>query len=313
MFYLEVPMLLKIMRTPLRSPSFSAKPSLGVLVFLAPCLAAAASSVHATTVGVSALKDATILGTSSGADTGNASGRGSGLFTGTDGQNGVKRSLIQFDLAAAGIPNDAIIDSVTMTLSLGQLPPSGSLSQTLRLFNLNQTWSEGSSGSPTGSTISGSGAGYPRGNGDATWDYSNYNSDPAIAIKWQQDGTELHGGSFSSPERASSTFTTFASGSTFTWSSANMAADVKGWLNNPSDNNGWLLKSDEEDVSRSALGFWSKDGAAATGNLALAPTLEVNYSPIPEPETWGMMMAGLALLRGRVGRFKKVDNVSYAT
>jgi hypothetical protein len=83
-----------------------------------------------------------------------------------------------------------------------------------------------------------------------------------------------------------------------------MAADVKSWLNNPSDNNGWLLKSDEEAVARSVLGFWSKDGAAATGNPALAPTLEINYSPIPEPETWGMMMAGLALLGGRVGRSK---------
>jgi len=86
-----------------------------------------------------------------------------------------------------------------------------------------------------------------------------------------------------------------------------MMADVKDWLNNPSDNNGWLLKSDEEGVPRSALGFWSKDGAAATGNLALAPTLEVYYSPIPEPQTWGMMMAGLALLGWRVGRFKKVE------
>jgi hypothetical protein len=37
----------------------------------------------------------------------------------------------------------------------------------------------------------------------------------------------------------------------------------------------------EEAVPRSVLGFWSKDGAAATGNPALAPTLEINYSPIP--------------------------------
>jgi hypothetical protein len=85
-----------------------------------------------------------------------------------------------------------------------------------------------------------------------------------------------------------------------------MAVDVKSWLNNPSDNNGWLLKSDEEAVPRSVLGFWSKDGATAMGNPALAPTLEINYSPIPEPETWGMMMAGLALLGWRVGRSRQV-------
>jgi hypothetical protein len=235
---------------------------------------------------------------------------GPGLFTGADGQSNMKRSLIQFDLAAAGIPLDAKIDSVTMSLSLGQTPLSSGLSQTIRLFSLSQSWSQGSSGSPTSSTISGSGAGYPRGNGDSTWDYSSYNSDSTIAIKWQQGGSELHGGNFSSPEHGSSTFTTFASGSTFSWSSADMAADVKSWLNNPSDNNGWLLKSDEEGVPRSALGFWSKDGAAAAGNLALAPTLEINYSPIPEPETWGMMMAGLALLGWRVGRSKKEATIA---
>jgi hypothetical protein len=216
----------------------------------------------------------------------------------------MKRSLIQFDLATAGIPADAIIDNVTMNLSPGQVPPSGGLAQTIRLFNLSQNWSEGSSGSPTSSTISGSGPGYTRGNGDSTWDYSNYNSDPTRAVKWQQDDMELHGGNFSSPEHGASTFKTFASGSTFSWSSADMAADVKSWLNNPSDNNGWLLKSDEEAVPRSVLGFWSKDGAAATGNPALAPTLEINYSPIPEPETWGMMMAGFALLAWRVERSK---------
>lgn len=297
-------MLPKITRTPVRSSSFPARSGVGIPAFLALCLTVAGASTHASTVRVSAFKDATILGTSDEADTGKANGLGPGLFTGTDGQNNMKRSLIQFDLATAGIPADAIIDNVTMRLSLGQVPPSGGLSQTIRLFNLSQSWSEGSSGSPTSTTISGSGPGYARVNGDSTWDYSNYHSDATRAIKWQQDDMELHGGNFLSPEHGSSTFTTFASGSTFSWSSAAMAADVKSWLNNPSDNNGWLLKSDEEAVPRSVLGFWSKDGAAATGNPALAPTLEINYSPIPEPQTWGMMMAGLALLGWRAGRSK---------
>jgi hypothetical protein len=297
-------MLPKITRIPVRSSSFSVGSGVGIRAFLALCLTAAAASTHADTVRISAFKDATILGTSGGADTGNANGMGPGLFTGTDGQNNMKRSLIQFDLAETSIPADAKIESVTMSLSLGQFPTSGGLAQTIRLFNLSQNWSEGSSGSPTSSTISGSGPGYATVNGDSTWDYSNYNSDATRAIKWQQDDMELHGGNFLSPEHGSSTFTTFASGSTFSWSSAAMAADVKSWLNNASDNNGWLLKSDEEAVSRSVLGFWSKDGAAATGNPALAPSLEINYSPIPEPETWGMMMAGLALLGWRVGRSK---------
>src|SRR5215217_624329 len=215
-------MLPKITRIPVRSSSFPVGTRVGIRAFLALCLAVSAASTHADTVRVSAFKDATILGTSGGADTGNANGLGPGLFTGADGQNNMKRSLIQFDLATAGIPADAIIDNVTMSLSLGQVPPSGGLAQTIRLFNLSQNWSEGSSGSPTSSTISGSGPGYARVNGDSTWDYSNYHSNPALATKWQQDDMELHGGNFLSPAHGSSTFTTFASGSTFSWSSDDM-------------------------------------------------------------------------------------------
>ncbi|SFN77151.1 DNRLRE domain-containing protein [Nitrosospira briensis] len=263
-----------------------------------------AASVHAETVSISAFKDATIFGTSDGADTGNASGMGPGLFTGTDGQLNDKRTLLQFDLAAASIPAGSKIDSVTMSLSLGLVGGGSGVPQTVRLFDVAQSWSEGSSGSPTSSGISGSGQGYPRGNGDSTWDYSNFNSNPAMATKWQSGGSDLHGGNFSSIESASTAFTTFTPGSVHTWSSAAMAADVQDWLDNPSQNNGWLLKSDEEGIRQSLLGFWSKDGAMAAGDAALAPKLEIIYAPIPEPETYAMLLAGLALLGWRMRQLK---------
>ncbi|SOD41925.1 DNRLRE domain-containing protein [Nitrosovibrio sp. Nv4] len=263
-----------------------------------------AASVHADTVSINAFKDATIFGTSDGADTGNASGMGPGLFTGTDGQLNDKRSLVQFDLAAANIPAGSQIDNVTMSLSLGLVGGGAGVPQTVQLFDIAQTWSEGSSGSPTSSSLPGSGQGYPRGNGDSTWDYANYNSDPASAIKWQNGGSDLPGGNFSPIESASAAFTTFTPGSVHTWSSAAMAADVQDWLDNPSQNNGWLLKSDEEGVRQSLLGFWSQDGAMAAGDTALAPKLEIIYSPIPEPETYAMLFAGLGLLGWRMHRVK---------
>jgi hypothetical protein len=307
-------MFLEITLNSTRSPSVTANSSscgrgdklrflCGGMIMLG--LMVSTASVHADTVSINAFKDATIFGTSAGADTGNASGLGPGLFTGADSQLNIKRSLLQFDLAAAGIPAGSTIDNVTLSLSIGQVGGGGGEApQIIRLFDVAQSWSEGSSGSPTSSSLSGTGQGFPRGNGDTTWDYSNFNTDPTVAAKWQSSGTELHGGNFSPTESASASFSTFNLGTTLTWSSAAMTADVQDWLDNPSNNNGWLLKNDEEGIRQSFIGFWSKDGAAAVGDAAVAPKLDIVYT-IPEPEVYAMFLAGLGLLGWRMRRLKK--------
>src|SRR5687768_16146568 len=78
-------------------------------------LMVSAASVHADTVSINAFKDATIFGTSGNADTGNANSMGPGLFIGADDQLNIKRSLLQFDLAAEGIPAGSTIDNVTLS------------------------------------------------------------------------------------------------------------------------------------------------------------------------------------------------------
>jgi hypothetical protein len=42
-------------------------------------------------------------------------------------------------------------------------------------------------------------------------------------------------------------------------------------------NIGWILKSDLETSATSLLGFWSRDGAAANANPAIAPKLTITY------------------------------------
>lgn len=81
----------------------------------------AIASVYANTVNLGAAKAASILGTSAGAAMGNASGKGPRLLTGAEHQHNTKRSLIQFYLATAGIPANSIVDSMTMSLSLGRV------------------------------------------------------------------------------------------------------------------------------------------------------------------------------------------------
>src|SRR5215510_7941201 len=119
----------------------------------------------AALVTIPAQKDAMIFGTSANADTNMSSGKGPGMFAGADGSLNRKRSLIQFDIAG-NVPSGAQITSATLTLILGQVAGSGTggaggniPSRTFNLFALNQDWGEGSSGTPTSTSIGGSGQG----------------------------------------------------------------------------------------------------------------------------------------------------------
>lgn len=272
-------------------------------------LIGAASSASATTVTVGALKDAMIFGTSAGADTNNASGKGPALFAGADGSGNIKRSEIEFDVSS--IPSNATVTSVTMTLFLGQVAGSGMGSggnlgpRIFSLYDLQQDWGEGNSGTPTSASIGGSGQGYAEQNGDSTWDYAFFNSNPSLAVKWNLNGTNLHGGNFSSMASATSTFNNpFTVGAPFTWSSTGMVTDVQNWIDGASPDFGWMLKSDNlESTPTSFLGFWSKDGAAANNNPAIAPELTITYST-PEPAGFAMMfvLAPALLWRRKVAR-----------
>lgn len=247
----------------------------------------------AITTSVPARKDAMIFGTSAGVDTGNASSKGPALFAGADGSSNRKRSLLAFDVAAAGIPAGATITNVTMTLYLAQVAGSGGgsggggsyPSRTFRLYDLNQAWTEGTSGSPTSPGVGGTGQGYARTAGDATWDYASYNPADTSAGRWNLAGINTPGGNYGPAEVAGSTFTVFTTlNAPFTWSSPGMAADVTAWLAGTRPNNGWLLFSDLESSPTSFLGFWSKDGATANSNPNIAPSLSITYE-VPEPTT----------------------------
>jgi hypothetical protein len=286
--------------------------SLRAVVWVLAFAAAATGAGASVTVDIPAQRDAVIFGTSAGASTGTAAGKGPALFAGADGQLGRKRSLIEFDVASAGIPAGATVENVTMTLFLAQVAGSGgpngggSLpSRTVRLYAVQQNWTEGVSGSPTATGLAGAGAGYATLTGDATWDYASYDAAAPATGKWNAGGTDLHGGNFAATESAAPTFTSFgALNAPFAWSSAGMAQDVQKWLDGKAANFGWMLKGDLEDTATSSLGFWSRDGAASNANPAIAPSLSVTYS-VPEP---GLTAAavGIALaLAGRGGRRRR--------
>lgn len=254
--------------------SFSSRIAMGAALALGVIASSAASARADVTVTVAAQKDSMIFGTSANADTGNASGKGPALFAGADGQSNRKRSNIVFDIASAGIPANATIVSVTATLYLAQIagsggggPPGSYPSRTIRLHRLQQSWGEGTSGSPTSPTVGGTGQGYARVTGDSSWTYAFYSG-----TSWTA------GGNFNATATASSTFVSpFTLNAAYTWSSAGMVSDVAAWVSGSAVNNGWIIKSDLEGSATSFLGFWSRDGAAANSNPAIAPQLTITY------------------------------------
>lgn len=279
-------------------------------VALAVAATLAVQDARGAVVTVAALKDSTIFATAAGADTGNASGRGPILLAGADGNGGRKRTLVEFDLSAAGLPRDATIGNVTLTLYLAQVGGAGGPggggnfpSRMIRAYALQQDWGEGNSGSPTGTGVNGAGQGYPRAAGDSTWEYAVYDPANLTAGNWNAAGINVHGGNFALVESAASTFTSFtALNVPFTWSSAGMAADVQRWVNAGGARNfGWLLKSDLEDMPSSFLAFWSRDAAAANNNPAIAPSLSITYS-VPEPGGAFLIACGAIGLTARFRR-----------
>lgn len=237
-------------------------------------LALGSAIAFAGSANIPALHDAMIFGTSSGSDTGNASGKGPAMFAGADGGLGMKRSLVTFDLGTY-IPSGATIDLVRMDLIVGQIAGSGMggtgsnlPSRTIRVYHLTTAWNEGSSGSPTSQTIGGTGQGFTISTGDTSWHYTNYNGST-----WTNLGSD-----FNSTEIADATFTTpFTVGQTCSWSSSGMVNDVQGWVTSPSSYHGWVIKSDLETTATSFLGWWTIDGANANSNSALQPILHVEW------------------------------------
>ena len=237
-------------------------------------LGSAATAAANTQVDIPALHDAMIFATSAGADTGNASGKGPAMFAGADGGSGKKRSLVTFDLGTY-IPSGVTIDSVEMRLVIGQIAGSGMggdgsnyPDRTIHVYHLTTAWSEGSSGSPTSTTIGGTGQGYTISTGDTSWHYTSFSGS-----HWTADG-----GDYTAMEIGNNTFhSPFSLGQVCSWTSAGLKADVVSWQSNPSGYLGWLIVSDLETSATSFLGWWTIDGANANMNSGLQPILRVVY------------------------------------
>ncbi|MBD3289750.1 DNRLRE domain-containing protein, partial [candidate division KSB1 bacterium] len=187
-----------------------------------------------------------------------SNGAGQSFFVGRTNQteNSIRRGLIAFDISG-NIPANAVIQDVMLTLSMSK---TSSGAEDIMLHRVLAEWGEGTSdasgneGSGTAATTS-----------DATWTYRMYNTE-----LW-----DTQGGDFALT--SSATLSVDNAGS-YTWGSTQqMVDDVQGWLDNPSENFGWILVGNESS-SRTSKRFDSHEHPTASSR----PVLSVTYTTVRE-------------------------------
>jgi cell division septation protein DedD len=176
------------------------------------------------------------------------------FFAGETGMNELRRGVLAFDIAG-NIPPGSTITAVSLSLNMSRTPTNTAYS--LELHKLLADWGEGTSMAPGEE-----GDGAPATPNDPTWRHRFFDT-----IFWNTQG-----GDFSTTVSASQMVGAIGQ---YTWSSAQMVADVQGWLDNPASNFGWLMLGDES-VFLTAKRFDTRESASP-------PVLAITYIPSGTP------------------------------
>ena len=211
-----------------------------------------ASLANAGTINIMPSKDNTLYEYDP-AEGDHSNGAGFHLFAGENGQGEVRRGVLAFDIAGT-IPPGSTITAVSLSMNMSRTP-AGTL--TVELHKLLADWGEGTSHAPMGE-----GDGAPATPNDATWRHRFFDS-----VFWTTQG-----GDFSATVSASQSV-----GGTghYTWTSAQMVADVQSWLDNPASNFGWLVLGDETAIA-TAKRFDTRESASP-------PILTIEFRVVPSP------------------------------
>jgi hypothetical protein len=196
-----------------------------------------------------------------------SNGMGDFMFVGktldlnNGGQSGepaeIRRALIGFDIAGSSIPATATVDSVFLVVYMQQT--KSTIVRTVSLHRVTNTWGESTS-DPLGAA---EGGGDASDVGDATWIHRFF-----ATLNWATPGGDYVAGA-SGTKMVGTTIGGYKFGST-----AQMVADVQGWLNGTTPNNGWILIGDES-TDGTATKFHTRNSSVA-GNR---PKLVVFYTP----------------------------------
>jgi len=232
----------------------------------------AAPPASAETVVLRPLADATLFEVAP-----NNSAGGSDYFISGTTQNRTRNhALLQFDIAT-GIPSGSLITSATLGLEVIRRPSDGFEVALFGLHRVLRPWGEG-----TNVTVSNAGGmGEPAVANDATWNH-RFAFTPET---WAEPGG-APGIDFQSD--LSATASIYEIGAYQFESTPGTVADLQHWLDHPASNFGWMLLAESEDLPFTARRFGSRE------NQNAAPTLLVEYTPVPEPGPWALLALGVA-------------------
>ncbi len=201
-----------------------------------------------------------------------ANSQGQGIFAGDNGGGSVRRALLAFDLSS--LPPDAVIDEVRLHLNMTR----GQVGLTpVSLHAVLSSWAEGPS--DAGSSRDGGGASALT--GDPTWIHRSFSG-----LMWTTPGGDF--------VPAASATTGVDGIGPYIWQSAGLVADVQAWLANPATNFGWLLHGLE-----AGAGTAKRFASSEYATISLRPSLEIIYTPAPEPGAAALIASSLLLLAMR--------------
>ena len=228
------------------------------LILTAALGCTAATLTMAATISIMPSKDNTLYEYDP-AEGDHSNGAGFHFFAGENGMGELRRGVLAFDVAAT-IPAGSTITAVSLTMNMSMTPTGA---RTVELHQLLADWGEGTSHAPMGE-----GDGAPATPNDATWRHRFFDT-----VFWTTQG-----GDFSATVSASQSVGGVGQ---YTWSSAQMIADVQSWLDNPASNFGWLVLGDESTIA-TAKRFDTRESASP-------PVLTIQYIsgprvlPTPRP------------------------------
>lgn len=254
---------------------------IGAIAAIAMGVTASFAGADVVTIGAS--RDNTLYEDPTGSL---SNGNGDYLFVGRVGPLGgerIRRAVLAFDIAGH-VPQGATINSVRLTLHMSRTiaPEVPAI-----LHRLAADWGEGASNAG-----SEGGDGAPSAAGDATWIHRFFDTDA-----WTTPG-----GDYAPMKSASALIVGVGS---YVWYAPEMAADVQAWLDQPSNNHGWILIGDES-FGMTAKRFDSRE----INDPDLRPALEIDFTFVPPlvstASNWSaalvVAMLATALIVGAGGR-----------
>ena len=207
------------------------------------------ATANTNTVNIFPSKDNTIYQGASN----NSNGLGTRLVTGLSSiWPGMKtRALLRFDVNG-NVPFGSHITNANLSMNCASVTGTQS-AITLSLYRMLDDWGEGTSAATLIPSL-----GVAATTNDATWINNLYPSS-----NWSTTG----GAYFP----LSSASTIVAGPALYAWSNTRMINDLQTWLNDPSTNKGWVLRTNETGANQEKL-FNSKD------DVSNKPTLAITYT-----------------------------------